>query len=465
MWWRTPWLRQRWLLIALVLLDGALVVGSYNGLYRLRFGFWPGLSSSVLALLALWLGSSYLLGRYSRPERERPASWRRRLLATLVAALVVLFAVVVVLNWGIQVNDPRTFRNFVVPLLVTLSLGSGLAQLWVSRERPGLGHWLLVGEPQELAVVQRELQAEAAHSLPLVCPPQALEQLAPLQQGLIEAIAVSEAAELDDPELQNLLARRGSGTSICSLVVWAETHLQRVPPELFSSRWLVQADGFELQPGRWGWRLKRLGDGVVSLLLLLLAAPLLLLAAALIRLEDGGPVFYSQIRTGLYGQPIRIWKLRSMRQGAEAAGAQWARRHDPRITRVGAWLRRLRIDELPQLVSVLSGDMSLIGPRPERPELEETLERQIPHYRVRHWVRPGLSGWAQVCYPYGASIEDSRMKLSYDLYYLRNANLMLDLLILLKTLRLVLRGEGAVPIEAAAAQNRRPTGKGRAVAP
>jgi lipopolysaccharide/colanic/teichoic acid biosynthesis glycosyltransferase len=134
-----------------------------------------------------------------------------------------------------------------------------------------------------------------------------------------------------------------------------------------------------------------------------------------------------------------------MHTQAESVGAQWAKRNDPRITRVGTWLRRTRIDELPQLVSVLKGEMSLIGPRPERPEIELDLEEQIPHYRSRHWVRPGLSGWAQVCYPYGASIEDSRMKLSYDIFYLRNANLFLDAFILIKTIRLVFRAEGALP--------------------
>ena len=130
---------------------------------------------------------------------------------------------------------------------------------------------------------------------------------------------------------------------------------------------------------------------------------------------------------------------------AETRGARWASRDDPRVTRVGKVLRQLRIDELPQLVAVLKGEMSLIGPRPERPEIEDILEEQIQHYRVRHWVRPGLSGWAQVCYPYGASIEDSRMKLSYDLYYLRNASLMLDTLILIKTIRLLARARGAQP--------------------
>jgi len=156
-------------------------------------------------------------------------------------------------------------------------------------------------------------------------------------------------------------------------------------------------------------------------------------------------VFYGQVRSGLFGEPIRIRKLRSMSVNAEAEGIRWASAGDARITRVGRWLRRLRIDELPQLLSVISGDMSLIGPRPERPELEKELEQVIPHYRVRHWIRPGLSGWAQVCHPYGASVADSRSKLSYDLYYLRNASLPLDLLILFKTIRLVMGGQGAEP--------------------
>jgi lipopolysaccharide/colanic/teichoic acid biosynthesis glycosyltransferase len=165
----------------------------------------------------------------------------------------------------------------------------------------------------------------------------------------------------------------------------------------------------------------------------------------MIRLEDGGPIFYGQQRTGLYGDSIKVWKLRTMGINAEASGAQWSRRDDPRVTRIGSLLRQTRIDELPQLVAVLRGEMSLIGPRPERPEIESGLELVIPHYRTRHWIRPGLSGWAQVCYPYGASVEDSRMKLSYDIFYLRNANLMLDLLILIKTFRLVSLGQGAVP--------------------
>ena len=433
------------MLLALALADTGLLIVFYNLFFWRRFQQWVGITPSVAILILLWVGSSYLLGRYSSPEQGQQDSKRKRLVTTAIVPLLVLACVVVVVSWGLKVEDPRTFRSFLLPLLGTVFAGSALGQIWITNwRRPGQ-RWLLVGDGEELDILRRELGSESHTHQLLFCDGNDLEALNLPETDNIDAIAVSESARLDDVLLQDLLARRGSGSSICSLVVWAEQHLQRVPPELFSSRWLVQAEGFELQPGRWGWRLKRLGDLVVASGLLLLTAPLLLAAAALIRLEDGGPIFYGQQRTGLYGERILIWKLRSMRQNAERSGARWASRNDARITTVGNWLRRLRIDELPQLVSVLSGDMSLIGPRPERPELELDLEEKIPHYRVRHWVRPGLSGWAQVCYTYGASIEDSRMKLSYDLYYLRNANLMLDFLILIKTLRLVARGQGAVP--------------------
>ena len=433
------------MLLALALADTGLLIVFYNLFFWRRFHQWVGITPSVAILILLWVGSSYLLGRYSSPEQGQQDSKRKRLVTTAIVPLLVLTCVVVVLSWGLKVEDPRTFRSFLLPLLGTVFAGSALGQIWITNWRRQGQRWLLVGDGEELDILRRELGSESHTHQLLFCDGDDLEALNLPETDNIDAIAVSESARLDDALLQDLLARRGSGSSICSLVVWAEQHLQRVPPELFSSRWLVQAEGFELQPGRWGWRLKRLGDLVVASGLLLLTAPLLLAAAVLIRLEDGGPIFYGQQRTGLYGERILIWKLRSMRQNAERSGARWASRNDARITTVGNWLRRLRIDELPQLVSVLSGDMSLIGPRPERPELELDLEEKIPHYRVRHWVRPGLSGWAQVCYPYGASIEDSRMKLSYDLYYLRNANLMLDFLILIKTLRLVARGQGAVP--------------------
>jgi exopolysaccharide biosynthesis polyprenyl glycosylphosphotransferase len=447
MWWRTPWLQQRWLLLSLALCDALLLIGSYNLLFWHRFGSWAALTGSSSTLIILWLSASYLLGRYSRPDPGQRDSHSRRLATTLVVGGLVLVLVVVVVNWGLKIDDPRTFRGFVLPVLSSATLCSGIAQLWITSHQNRPRHWLLLGSAHELKVLEKELARDPCSNLLRIslCISDNLSEVPSSSDQQIDGIAVSEACSLEDGIIEELLARRGRGVTVYSLVSWSEQHLQRVPPELFSSRWLVQAEGFELQPGRWGWRVKRLGDVVVATILLLLSLPLMMASALAIRWEDGGPALYGQIRTGLYGEPYRIWKLRSMQHKAEPNGAQWARYSDARITRVGGWLRKLRIDELPQLVAVLRGEMSLIGPRPERPELETQLESDIPHYRVRHWIRPGLSGWAQVCFPYGASVADSRVKLSYDLYYLRNASLLLDLLILIKTIRLISRGNGAQP--------------------
>ncbi len=189
-------------------------------------------------------------------------------------------------------------------------------------------------------------------------------------------------------------------------------------------------------------QLKRTADVTVALGLLLLTAPMIALVALLIWIDDRGPVIYTQARSGWMGQTFQLYKLRTMAHTEPAAKASWTLPGDQRITRMGWLLRRVRVDELPQLFNVLRGDMSLIGPRPERPELEAELEAGIPHYRKRHWMPPGLSGWAQVCAPYAANLEEAELKLSYDLYYLRHWSTGLDLLILLKTIKTVLKARG-----------------------
>jgi len=227
-----------------------------------------------------------------------------------------------------------------------------------------------------------------------------------------------------------------------SLLEMAEHQQQRLlpahlPEEALTLEDVPWADSLSVQR-----QIKRTADVAVAVALLLLSLPLLLVAAPLIWLEDRGPVFYVQERSGWMGDIFRLYKLRTMRQTDPSEPARWTTRQDDRITRVGWFLRRVRVDELPQLLNVLRGDMSLIGPRPERPELEHQLEARIPHYRKRHWMPPGLSGWAQVSAAYAASVEEAEIKLSYDLYYLRHWNLGLDLLILLKTVKTVLKASG-----------------------
>lgn len=242
--------------------------------------------------------------------------------------------------------------------------------------------------------------------------------------------------------LHRLARDRQGQRTYDTLLERAERQQQRLLPALLPDQALTLADvpwADELSVQR---QLKRIADVAVALPLLLATLPLMMLAGLLIRLEDRGPILYMQPRSGLMGRRFRVVKLRTMRVADPHAPASWTVPGDERITRVGWFLRRARLDELPQLLNVLRGDMSLIGPRPERPELEHELEEHIPHYRKRHWMPPGLSGWAQVSAPYAASLEEAELKLSYDLYYLRHWNMGLDLLILLKTIKTVLKARG-----------------------
>jgi exopolysaccharide biosynthesis polyprenyl glycosylphosphotransferase len=190
--------------------------------------------------------------------------------------------------------------------------------------------------------------------------------------------------------------------------------------------------------------LKRLSDITVGLALLLLTLPLMVITILAIKADSTGSVFYRQERVGQFDKPFTLLKFRSMTADAEAGGDPvWAQRNDPRVTRVGRFIRATRIDELPQLVNVLAGEMSLVGPRPERPHFVEQLSRAIPFYSQRSYVKPGVTGWAQINFPYGASVEDAREKLAYDLYYVKNRSLLLDVAVLISTVRVVLFGEGA----------------------
>ena len=242
--------------------------------------------------------------------------------------------------------------------------------------------------------------------------------------------------------LRQLLDCKVSGIKVYDLNTHFEKTLGQIRVDFLSASWLIFGDGFN--QGTWRTAVKRVFDIVSASLLCLLASPVMLLAAIAIKLESRGPVLYRQERVSLNGRPFSIAKFRSMRADAEMDGKpQWAAANDNRVTRVGQFIRRVRIDELPQLFNVLCGDMSLVGPRPERPFFVEQLTQDIPFYALRHSVKPGVTGWAQVRYHYGSTVEDSLEKLQYDLYYVKNHTLFLDLMVLLETVGVVLTGKGA----------------------
>ncbi len=215
----------------------------------------------------------------------------------------------------------------------------------------------------------------------------------------------------------------------------------RLSIDLVKPSSLIFSAGFRRHKALMG--LKRLIDLVASALGLMILTPFFVLVAALIRLDSRGPVFYRQVRVGFHGRPFVIWKFRSMRCDAEDEGERWATVGDARVTRVGWWMRKWRIDEFPQLINVVRGEMSLIGPRPERPTFVQDLTRTIPYYDVRHTVRPGVSGWAQVRFQYAGTAKEAHEKLQYDLYYVKNLSVGLDLKIFLETVRVMLQGDGA----------------------
>jgi exopolysaccharide biosynthesis polyprenyl glycosylphosphotransferase len=245
--------------------------------------------------------------------------------------------------------------------------------------------------------------------------------------------------EINNPFLcRQICQLRYSGVTVMSLVSVCEEVYHCVPVDLITPEWLLHASG--LPHMLYLRKLKRGFDVVCSALGLLLLGPIALAGMLLISVTSPGPVLYRQKRVGRFGRIFEIVKLRTMAVDAEKDGAVWARQNDNRVTAVGRFLRKYRIDEIPQLINVLRGEMSFVGPRPERPEFIESLAQSIPYYMERLMVQPGITGWAQVNYPYGASVEDARRKLEYDLYYTKHMSLFLDVFSLLDTVRIIVRG-------------------------
>lgn len=428
---------------------------------RLNFFSWSDLPAQLLlhaagfALLMSLLYSVFGIYRSSSVSVSLAALLSRAFLAVMVGAGI---AYVAISSGGLTGRA----RELLFPVVVYMLLGLVLVRivfLVVRRAVVGSPRVLIVGTGKEAMSIAADLRnpGRAHRSVVGFYPAGSEDEVAAGEKVFTRDASVSSIVkrlQVDEVivavreqrggalPMDQLLECRLQGTPVLDLAGFYERAKGQVPTESLKASWLVYGNGFV--QGAVRTAVKRAFDVVSSATLLTLASPVMLVTALLIKLDSPGPVIYRQERVGLGGRGFMCLKFRSMRTDAERDGvARWATKNDARVTRVGAFIRKCRIDELPQLISVLKGEMSLVGPRPERPSFVEQLRGQIPFYDIRHSVKPGVTGWAQVRYSYGASVEDARRKHEFDLYYVKNNSLFLDILVLIETVSVVLFREGA----------------------
>lgn len=369
---------------------------------------------------------------------------RKRLLTTAGLAAAVSFAILLFAG-------PQQGAGFSAPgaLPLAMALAAWVATITAIR----LIYWyasgsvqlnrriLLIGEPEPLRRFKGRLQSRRGHGFtPVVLQSPEVGWNLAREYGVWAIVFVGH--RLPQPTVAALMDCKFRGLRVFSGSAFQEDFLGRIDLDTLTADNLLMEKGFVST--RLGSATKRAIDVILAVAVMILALPLMLLTAVAIKADSRGPIFYCQKRVGQFDTIFNLYKFRSMTADAEGGGGPlWAQRHDSRITRVGRFIRATRIDELPQLVNVIAGEMSMVGPRPERPHFVEQLTRAIPFYRQRTYVKPGLTGWAQVSFPYGASVEDAREKLAYDLYYVKNQSILTDLVILFSTIRVVLFREGA----------------------
>lgn len=399
-----------------------MAFGLYSARQRARtIGILVRIVTSVGAAVAMTAVGLYLI----------PHLWIGRPVLGLAGALAICILLILRLGFLRLVGDSPFKRRVIV-------YGAGrraapIARLRRSSDQRGFVVVGFVRPPgEEIAVPMERLKCLEGPLLDLC------------KQHEIDEVIVAMDERRQTFPIRELLDCRLAGIDVTDLVSFLERETGRVRIDVLNPSWLIFGEGFK----RGSIRLQsaRAFDLLAACALLVLALPCMLLTALAIKLEDGwhAPLFYQQERVGFAGRVFKLLKFRSMRVDAEAAGqAMWAQKNDSRVTRVGAVIRKLRIDELPQILNVLKGEMGLVGPRPERPQFVQQLTEKIPYYVERLSVKPGITGWAQLCYPYGASEQDALEKLQYDLYYIKNGNLLFDIAILVQTAEVVLMGNGA----------------------
>ena len=447
--------------ILLGLLDFALLVLAGELAWQVRASqigmelgpFGERLASLVGSAMVVWL-AMISVGVYG-PNALRSLRYAAARLLVAISLSVLALAMVefvmsnitfwrstlfymMVLTIGFMVGDRLLLNSFLGSSafrrrVMVLGAGDRAQRVRELSDRPESGFavvaYLAMNEGER--VVEEAIPREAIHDLGRF-----VENL-----GVSEVVLALQERRNALP-LKDLLRIKTKGVHVNDFSSFMERETGRVDLDTVNPSWLIFSDGFS-SSRMLSSAAKRVFDIAASSILLVFTLPVIALFALLVKIDSKGPAFFRQKRVGLYGETFNLIKLRSMRVDAEANGAKWAEENDPRITRIGRFIRKVRIDELPQTWSVLKGQMSFVGPRPEVPQFVGELEEHLPFYAERHMVKPGITGWAQINYPYGASVEDSLKKLEYDLYYAKNYTPFLDLVILLQTVRVILWPEGA----------------------
>lgn len=427
--------------LALLVGDSALMAMCFHLASKLRLDAAPQfLSLEYMGLNLIVIGSLFLGGAYTSTRiRRRPKLPLNTFFIVIASSMPsVLF---------IYILGPERYTSLlgrgVYPIAMLAFGFLAVVNHYVLNMafyRPSHDKYiLLLGNSQSsaqlgVAMKTRSQTIELRHS--------AMIQENEHQLTEIGAIVVSPDHRPDEKEQQLLLDYRLKGLPIYSISEFFEYFFFLVPVQEIDNDWFIRSQGFAMQHSSTAVRVKRLVDVLCSLALIVISLPVLLLTSIAVKLTSKGSIFFAQTRVGIQGDSFVLYKFRTMIMSAESEGAKWASKDDSRVTNIGRFLRATRIDELPQCWNILKGEMSFIGPRPERPEFTSMLAEQIPYYDLRHIVKPGLTGWAQVCYPYGASVEDALRKLQYDLYYIKNYSILLDLNILLRTVLVTVRRMG-----------------------
>jgi sugar transferase (PEP-CTERM system associated) len=443
-----------------ILIVSAVAVAAYLRLGQRAFEIllYEDGMARALVIAAVAQGCLYYADLYDL----RIVADRRELFVRIIHALAsASFLLAALYFWFPSLIVGRGVFMIAALLAVVLVIGWRIAFQWISRRVRPRERLLLVGTNPAAIELARELYGRR-HELGVeivgfIDPDPARVGSPVINPGVIgtfddipsivhtrsvDRVVVSLSDARGKLPVDKLLEMKLDGVSFDHLASVYEEYTGKIAVENLRPSWLIFSDGF--RKSRMLSAAKRSLDLTIASLGLIIALPLMALIALAIRLTSSGPVLYHQSRVGRHGHLFTIHKFRSMRTDAEStSGPVWAQKGDARVTPIGKWLRRLRLDELPQLWNILRGDMSFVGPRPERPSFVGELTRDIPYYGQRHIVRPGLTGWAQVCYTYGASTEDALQKLQFDLYYIKNLSIALDLFIMLQTLKTVMHAKGA----------------------